>query len=167
MDRSGYHRARAQSDFDPRTGQEYDAYYTQSTSNLTHYGSSQAFSYNQNHGHLTYSPTTLQVSGYPTPYYYSTASNQSYMYNPTTSASIWQVAPPSRSATVPSQTHSLTRPQVHQSTVPMRHPVPADYLLFETEDQESSNADTMESEPIDPPMSGYPDVRAFDMLMQE
>lgn len=38
-------------------------------------------------------------------------------------------------------------------------------VLDHTEDQESGNSKTMRSEPVQPALEGYPDVQAFDELM--
>lgn len=38
-------------------------------------------------------------------------------------------------------------------------------MLQETEEQDSVNRDTGESEPMEPPLDGYPDVNDFDDLM--
>lgn len=40
------------------------------------------------------------------------------------------------------------------------------YPIPDTESQESFNEDTRASEPVEPAMEGYPDVKEFDDLMK-
>lgn len=56
-----------------------------------------------------------------------------------------------------SQTHYLHSPRY----LPLRSPLPRD----EVESQESFDESTMLSEPVIPPLQGFPDVREFDRLM--
>lgn len=48
-----------------------------------------------------------------------------------------------------------------------RHALAADYAVIDTEPQESVNEGNLKSEPLDPPLQGYPDAREFDDLMDE
>ena len=41
------------------------------------------------------------------------------------------------------------------------------YGMPETEEQDSFNDVSMQSEPVVPPLEGYPDVKKFDQLLKE
>jgi len=76
----------------------------------------------------------------------------------------------SRPPMVPSQPRATTgapffspqnshRPQIRETHYET-------YSVPDTESQESFNEDTRASEPVEPAMEGYPDVKAFDDLMR-
>lgn len=48
----------------------------------------------------------------------------------------------------------------------IRDPRYETYSIPDTESQDSFNEDTKASEPVEPPMEGYPDVKEFDELMK-
>jgi hypothetical protein len=71
---------------------------------------------------------------------------------------------------VPSQPHGTTTapfyPPPNTQRPQMRDSRYETYSIPDTESQESFNEDTKASEPVEPAMEGYPDVKEFDELMK-
>lgn len=80
-----------------------------------------------------------------------------------------------RIPTLPSQSRTLSHPSYYSANSsshrgPIHHQrlaPPRDFSHMDgTECQDSANEDTMLSEPMEPPLEGYPDVHEFDELMK-
>lgn len=65
-----------------------------------------------------------------------------------------------QSSTLPTQRQALSHPRLALGTDFNLNP------MADIESQDSFNQDTMLSEPMVPPLEGYPDVKEFDELMK-
>lgn len=138
---------------------------------MPHYPSTGGLNYMTASHQMPYSPVTTTYPSYTSPYLAS-SSSQASMYLPTPSLIPYSVRPPPRSATLPSQHRIFSRGSYcpsqaqphHSSHLPLRSPM-LDLSIVETEEQDSFNRDSMKSEPIEPPLQGYPKVEEFDNLM--
>lgn len=167
-------RARALTDYHGRSN-EWPYGYPNQSHNLPHYQTSTGFSCLSGNHQIQYSPVNSTYSSY-SPTFFSNGS-QAAIHWPSANAGPVQysVRPPPRSATLPSQPRIQSRSGYYASSTQhprpshlnLRSSMPLDVLLMDTEDQDSSNRDTMLSEPIEPVLPGYPKVEDFDELMQK
>ncbi|KAK5951107.1 hypothetical protein OHC33_007860 [Knufia fluminis] len=143
---------------------------------MPHYQSSGGLNYMTGPQHAQYSPISTTYSGYTSPYLATSASQAAYYLPTSTTASMpYSVRPPPRSATLPSQHRILSRAgycppstqSQHATHLPLRTSMAAEFSIMDTEEQDSVNSGTMKSEPIEPPLQGYPNVDAFDNLMKD
>lgn len=92
--------------------------------------------------------------------YLSSSSSMAYNYQPSFS----------RTPVVPSQPLAATTAPFYSPTTTQRpqmwDPKYEAYSIPDTESQESFNENTKASEPVEPAMEGYPDVKDFDDLMK-
>ena len=169
-------RARALTEYPIRHNQNWTHVYNAPPTNMQHYQSSSGVNYMSGSHHATYSPVATTYPGYTSPYMASSNSQAAFYLPTSTAASMpYSVRPPPRSATLPSQHRMLSRAgycpsnaqSQHATHLPLRTSLAMDVAIMDTEEQESVNGATMRSEPIDPPLQGYPNVGAFDNLMKK
>lgn len=167
-------RARALTDYHNRSN-EWPYGFSNQQHILPHYQTPSGFSCLSSNHQMQYSPVTSTYAGYPPTYYSSGTQGAIHWPSVSTGAAQYSVRPPPRSATLPSQPRIQSRSGYYGSSTPsqrsshlsLRSNVPLDFMLMDTEDQDSSNRDTMLSEPIEPALSGYPKVQDFDNLMKK
>lgn len=170
-------RARALTEYPPRSStQEWPQHYAEQHSNMPHYSPSASLGYMTPSHQTQYSPYTSTYPSYSPTYMSGSGSSQGAIHWPTTTSSSMQysVRPPPRSATLPSQHRILSRNYYPSSTQAQRQPslqlrtsMAFDFVLMDTEEQDSVNRETMRSEPIEPALQGYPRVEDFDDLMKK
>lgn len=165
-------RARALTDYHNR-GNEWSYGYGQQHI-MPHYQSPGGFSCISNNHQMQYSPVNSTYSSYSPAYLSGGAQGAIHWPSSNTGPAQYSVRPPPRSATLPSQPRIQSRSGYYGSTsqtqrlshLSLRSNVPLDFILMETEDQDSCNRESMLSEPIEPALSGYPKVEDFDNLMK-
>lgn len=163
--------ARAFTEYASRSNHELNHLYNGPHDNMPHYQGTTGVSYiNPN---VQYSPVTTAYPSYSPTYHPSSNHAQSMMYlsNPPGSSIGYHVRPPPRSATLPSQHRILTPTPYgpsssHNQRHQLRHPLPSDPSILETEEQCSENSETMRSEAVEPPLQGYPNLDDFENLMK-
>jgi len=169
-------RARALTEHPVKHGQNWSHLYAPPQANMPHYQSPDGMNYMSGSHHTTYSPVPTTYPSYTSPYLATSTSQAAYYLPASTTASMsYSVRPPPRSATLPSQHRILSRggycsptaQSQHAAHLPLRTPMAVDFSVMDTEEQDSVNCGTMKSEPIEPPIQGYPNVGAFDNLMKK
>lgn len=167
-------RARAFTDCPPRAHQDLGQAYNNIHHHVQQYPPSSGLNYVANNTYMQYSHLPTSYSPFSATYAPSPSPSQgAFMFSYAGSNPMpYSVQPPPRSATLPSQHRNFPRGyssstmHPHHSTNHMYIRTPIDYsMLQETEEQDSVNRDTGESEPMEPPLDGYPDVNDFDDLM--
>lgn len=159
----------------PPGNPNYDwvTYYPPQHNTMPIFPASASVNYMTNGHQAQYSPYTTTYPSYS--YLPSSSSAQTAVHWPSSTSTSMQysVRPPPRSATLPSQPRVLSRgyfsPSAQSQCSSHHHArtsVAFDIGLLDTEEQDSVNRDTMYSEPIEPPLSGYPKVEDFDDLMK-
>lgn len=171
------HQARTFSEYSARSGsQNWPQYVPSHHNNMAHYSATAGVSYMTNSHQPQYSPYHSGYPNYSPTYIPSSSSSQAAIHWPTTASSSMQysVRPPPRSATLPSQHQMMSRnffsPSRHTQRPPplsIRTPMPLEFVLMDTEEQDSINRESMKSESIEPPLAGYPKVEDFDELMKK
>lgn len=164
-------RGRAFSEYATRQSHELNHLYTNSHHTMPHYQSPSSVSYMA--ANVQYSPVATTYSGYSPTYHSSSHHVQPMMYmgNAAGSSMGYHVRPPPRSATLPSQ-HKIVSPtsyyppSSHNQHLQLRHALPSDFTILDTEEQSSENSETMRSEAVEPPLPGYPNVDDFEDLMK-
>lgn len=167
-------RARALTEYHNR-GNEWPYGYSSQQHLLPHFQTPNGFSCISSNHQVQYSPVNSTYSSYSPTYYSSGAQAAIHWPSGTTGAAQYSVRPPPRSATLPSQPRIQSRSgyygSVSQNQRPphlsLRSNVPLDFMLMDTEEQDSCNRETMLSEPIEPVLAGYPKVEDFDNLMKK
>lgn len=168
-------QARAFTDCPPRAHQDLGQLYNGVHHNLQHYPPSSGLSYVTNNSYMqypniptTYSPFSAAYTSSPSP------SQAAFMFSYSGNNMPYSVQPPPRSATLPSQHRVFSRNynssimHPHNSANHMFIRASIDLsMLQETEEQDSVNRESGRSEPIEPPLEGYPDVTEFDDLMKQ
>lgn len=170
------HQARTFTEYSTRSGSNHWPQYVPSQhNNMAHYSAAAGVNYMTSPHQPQYSPYHSAYSSYSPTYLPSSSSSQSAIHWPTTTSSAMQysVRPPPRSATLPSQHQLMSRnyfpPARHTQRQPqlsVRAPMPIEFVLMDTEEQDSMNRESMKSESIEPPLAGYPKVEDFDELMK-
>jgi hypothetical protein len=163
-------------EYAPRTSQDYNFLpYNQHVA-MSHYSNGNGLSYLYGNGQIPYQTAHSPCSPYSSSYGTAHGSSTSSLYIPTTSAHHYRYSlAPSGLPTLPSQYRATPLntqygPSVTQRPVPPppRLVSPREYESMDsTEGQESPNSETMLSEPVVPPLEGYPDVKEFDKLMKK
>ncbi|RMD42272.1 hypothetical protein DV735_g2847, partial [Chaetothyriales sp. CBS 134920] len=159
-------------EYAPRGSQDHNAFFPNSHLSLSQYSNDSGMNYVYNNGQIPYSTVNGSYSSCPTSYLPSHHDTQSmYLSMPNTMQ--YAVLPPARGHMPPPR--SLNYPY-HTSTASMHRPasgrarIGTDLNLnpmADIEDQTSYNEETMLSEPIIPPVAGYPDVNEFDELVRD
>lgn len=166
-------------EYAPASGQDRN-YYSNPHLVTPHYTNGNGLNYFYPNGHLQY-PSTSSYASYPTQYMSTNHQNpsaQMYNFNSNPTEMPYQLTPPLRPYQQPRTQSYPPNAVYHPGTVPTqravvqhshRNPYGADLCITnnELEGQESVNEATMLSEPILPPLEGYPDVKTFDRLMRE
>ena len=164
------------SEYRARCSQDQDHYYADPCMGTPQYPNSDSsnlvyHNHNQNAfssmSYLNYSTT------YPGAYHQQTP----YTAPPTQILPQYHMAPEALNRTsspqhLLAQRHQYTQPWLDSSTSQVtsshaRHGTSREHShTLEIESQESSNEGTMLSEPINPPLEGFPKVKDFDLLMK-
>ena len=162
-------------DYAPRSSQDYNPFPYNQHLAMPHYSNGNGLSYLYSNGQIqyqtvntpcsTYSPTYAPSQGTSaSPLYMPTTSGQQYPY-PLTNTRVPML--PSQSRAYPMNALYATSSTHRASSHQQRLAAPRDYNTIDgTECQDSPNEDTMLSEPVMPPLDGYPDVHEFDELMK-
>lgn len=171
-------RSRALTDLSNRGScYEWSNVYTEQSNDMTRYQGTGNLSCVTAVSHpIQYSTVPSTYAGFA-PNYMPTSTNlQGAIHWPSSNSHQvnYSVQPPPRSATVPSQHRVSSRgsycsPGMHtqrQSHLQFRPHLRIDPAMMETEDQDSMNREDMRSEPVEPPLTGYPKVEDFDDLMK-
>ena len=167
-------------EYAPGSGQDRNTFYSNPHLVTPHYNNGNGVNYFYPQGQLQYPTVTGSYSSYAPTYMSSGQSNAPplmYMSNGNSAGMPYSLAPPPRPHHLQSRTPSY--PPYHRSTVPTQRsvgsaqlrraygPDPVLTTAHDLESQESVNEDTMLSEPIEPPLEGYPDVKEFDHLLNQ
>ncbi|OQU98546.1 hypothetical protein CLAIMM_04315 [Cladophialophora immunda] len=162
-------------DYAPRSSQDYNTFFQSPHLAMSHYPNGTGLSYLYSNGQVPYQTVHTPCSAYSPTYAPSPGTSAAPLYLPPTSGPQLHysfVGP--RVPTLPSQSRAFQPSSYyapssanrttshHQRLAP-----PRDYPSMDgTECQDSPNEDTMLSEPVLPPLEGYPDVHDFDELMK-
>ena len=162
-------------EYAPRGSQDQNTFYSNPHFGMSHYPNG---SYFYNGGQIQYPTSNGSYSAYPQPYLPTQNGSTASMYMPPTSSMgmQYQTLPPARDV-LPQQPRNMHYSTHQSSTLPTQRQAPShprltlgtDFNLnpmADIESQDSFNQDTMLSEPMVPPLEGYPDVKEFDELMK-
>lgn len=168
-------------EYAPASGQDRNSsYYSNPHLVSPHYTNGNGINYFYPQGQIQYPTATVSsYSTYPSSYMASPQQHPNhhmYMSNGSSMGMPYQLTPPTRPY---SQSRTLSYPPntgYHSSTVPtqrmttchqprMTFPGELGIDTTELEGQDSVNEDTMISEPILPPLEGYPSVESFDRMV--
>lgn len=163
-------RARAFTECPRGPDHELDHPYIGSHHNVPHYQGAMGVTYIP--ANLHYSPAATTYSTFAPTYTSSSNHAQFYLSNGSNPSIGYQLRPPPRSATLPSQPKVLSSTpyyanHAHNQHLQLRNGLLPEVQLSETEDQQSENCDTMRSEAIEPALEGYPNVNDFEKLMKQ
>ncbi|RMZ87875.1 hypothetical protein DV736_g4895, partial [Chaetothyriales sp. CBS 134916] len=161
-------------EYAPRGSQDHNAFFPNSHFSMSQYSNDSGINYVYSNGQIPYSTVNGSYGSYSgslLPSHHDTPS----MYLSVPSTLQYTVLPPGRGPMPPAR--SLTYPY-HASTVPTQRSAQARHRIgvsadlnlnpmADIEEQTSYNAETMLSEPIMPPLGGYPDVNEFDELVRD
>lgn len=154
-----------------RGSQDFNIFLPAGNHAMSHYQNHAGVNYLFNNGQVQYTAVNPNYSTYSTQCLPSQHSANPTTYLPSSSPMAYNYQPSfSRTPMIPSQPHAVTtahsfspqtaqRPQIRD----VRY---ESYSIPDTESQESFNEDTRASEPVEPAMEGYPDVKEFDDLMK-
>ncbi|KAL2424434.1 hypothetical protein ABEF94_010941 [Exophiala dermatitidis] len=163
-------------DYAPRSSQDYNTFFPDPHVAVSPYSNGNGINYLYGNGQVQYQAVSAPCQAYATafPSSQGTLSNPVYMPNgsghhvqyPVTNNRVPTV--PSQSRALPHETYYPTTSSDPRSAAHQPRLVPPrDFSQMDsTECQESPNEDTMLSEPVMPPLEGYPDVHEFDSLMK-
>lgn len=164
-------------DYAPRSSQDYNACYTTNPQlAMSHYAEANGCHYLYQNSQVQYS--TVHATNRPcqATYLSSQILPSPPIYIPATTAMVMPYTySRSNLSTLPSQTTVLNSNVSYNSTLSsprhlhhnQRSLLGIDIAtMAETESQDSFNAGTMLSEPLDQPLEGYPNVNDFDELMR-
>lgn len=159
----------------PRDSQDSNQLYPSSQLALPHYSHGDGINYLNGSGGHHFTTMAPSYTPYSTPYVSSHSAPGPLMYihppsvgpmpchlQSSPNASLGSHPRPTSHATyypAPMQTHRTSHPHARLPLLPQ-------VCLADTEDQDSSNHENMRSEPVSPPLEGYPDVHEFDELMK-
>ncbi|EXJ91543.1 hypothetical protein A1O3_00091 [Capronia epimyces CBS 606.96] len=163
-------------DYAPRSSQDYNTFFPNPHVAIPQYSNGNGLSYLYGNGQVQYQTVSAPCAAYSTTYAPSQGTLSHSIYMPTgPGLSLQYPVSSSRVPTLPSQSRALPRTTYYATassnhrSAP-QHPrlaPPRDYIQMDgTECQDSPNEDTMLSEPVMPPLEGYPDVQEFDELMK-
>ena len=156
----------------PRSSQDFNFFVPAGTHAMSHYQNHSGVNYLFNSGQVQYPAVNTNYSTYPTQCIPGQHSTNSTAYLSNSSPMAYSYQPSfSRTPMIPSQPRAVNatpllspqysqRPQIRDTRYET-YPIP------DTESQESFNEDTRASEPVEPAMEGYPDVKEFDDLMKQ
>ncbi|KAI1619503.1 hypothetical protein EDD37DRAFT_208265 [Exophiala viscosa] len=163
-------------DYAPRSSQDYNTFFQNQQLAMSHYSNGNGLNYLYGNGQVQYQTVNAPCPAYSSTFAPTQNTHPSPMYMSTVPGiPLHYPIPSNRVPTLPSQSRSLppssyyaTSSSNHRASV--HHPrliPPRDYSHMDgTECQDSPNEDTMLSEPVLPPLEGYPDVHEFDELMK-
>jgi hypothetical protein len=163
-------------DYAPRSSPDYNSFFPNPQLAMSHYSNGNGLSYLYGNGQVQYQTVNGPCPAYSTAYApaHDTPTSSVYMSNGS-GLPVQYSVPSSRVPTLPSQSRALPHSSYYATSSPSHrsaghHPrlvPPRDLSHMDgTECQDSPNEDTMLSEPILPPLEGYPDVHEFDELMK-
>jgi hypothetical protein len=160
----------------PRSSQDYNTFSYDQHLAMPHYSNGSGLSYLYPNGQIQYQTVSTPCSTFPPAYASTPGPSGTSMYMPTSSGHPFHYFPTNARVppTLPSQSRAYpvssnyTTTSAHRSlSQHQRLASPHEYIPMDgTECQDSPNQDTMLSEPIVPPLDGYPDVQEFDELMK-
>lgn len=159
----------------PRSSQDYNLFPYNQHLAMPHYSNGNGLSYIYDNGQIPYQTVNTPCSTYPRPYASSHGTSPTTLYISNGLAHHSQYSLASRiPPTLPSQSRAYPMiPQYGPSSghrTSSQHPrvtVIQEYSPMDcTECQDSPNEATMLSEPLLPPLEGYPDVHEFDEMVK-
>ncbi|KIW18184.1 hypothetical protein PV08_02472 [Exophiala spinifera] len=162
-------------DYAPRSSQDYNTFFHNQQLAMSHYSNSNGLNYLYSNGQVQYQTVNPQYPAYSTAFTPAHNGHSSSMYIPNVTILPLQYPITStRVPTLPSQSRALASssfytasPSNHRTSLHQRIMSPRDYGHVDgTECQDSPNEDTMLSEPVIPPLEGYPNVNDFDELVK-
>ncbi|OCT45644.1 hypothetical protein CLCR_01528 [Cladophialophora carrionii] len=161
-------------EYAPRSSQDYNSFPYNQHLSMSHYSNGNGLSYLYGNGQIQYPPVNPQCPTYSPSYAPSQGTSTIPLYMPTTSGHQLQyslantrIPPTLPSQSRPYPSHYVSSSTHRASSHHQRLASPRDYSSMDgTECQDSPNQDTMLSEPVVPPLDGYPDVHEFDELMK-
>ena len=155
----------------PRSSQDFNFFVPAGSHAMSHYQNHSGVNYLFNNSQVQYPAVNTNYSTYPTQClpaqhstspstYLSSSSPMAYNYQPSFS----------RTPMIPSQARAVTAAPCfsphHTQRSQLRDTRYETYSIPDTESQDSFNEETKASEPVEPAMEGYPDVKDFDDLMK-
>lgn len=163
-------------DYAPRSSQDYNSFFQNPQVAMPHYSNGNGLNYLYGHGQIQYQTVNTPCPAYSSSFAptQSVPSPSMYMSNGS-GLHVQYPIPSNRVPTLPSQSRALPHSSYYTTSssnhcTAAHHPrlvPPRDISHMDgTECQDSPNEDTMLSEPVVPPLEGYPDVHDFDELMK-
>ncbi|KAJ9617725.1 uncharacterized protein PV06_01650 [Exophiala oligosperma] len=162
-------------DYAPRSSQDYNTFFHNQQLAMSHYSNGNGLNYLYSNGQVPYQAVNTQYPAYSTAFTPTHNGHSSSMYMPNVTALPLQYpitstrvpTLPSQSRALPSSSYYTGSSSNHRTPLHQRIMSPRDYSHADgTECQDSPNEDTMLSEPVIPPLEGYPNVHDFDELMK-
>lgn len=163
-------------DHAPRRSRDLNQMYSSNQLTTSQYPNGNNINYLNNGGHVHYSHMNTIYPNYSVPFVPSQNIPNGLMYSTSHQMPMSYQAQPLRGNPLPSQprTHphspyysSSIQTHRHHTQQAPRYISVQEISLADTEDQESTNQDSMRSEPINPPLDGFPSVTDFDELMKQ
>lgn len=171
-------------EYAPRSSQDHNSVYSGTQFGMSHYSNGNGMPYFYSNGQIQYPTVNPSYPAYSQSYQqpqhgHPNPSTSMYMSTTSSMGMPYHSQPPSRGVIAK---HSRTMPypsypSYAASTLPTQRQPPPPRLstgtelnlhpMADIESQDSVNRDTMLSEPIVPALDGYPDVKAFDELLQQ
>lgn len=159
----------------PRSSQDFNLFPYNQHLAMPHYSNGNGLSYIYDHGQIPYQTVNTPCSTYSRTYAPSHGTIPATLYMPNASAHHFHYSLTGRiPATLPSQSRAY--PMIPQYGPSSGHRTSSQHTRLGvleygpmdcTECQDSPNEATMLSEPILPPLEGYPNVHEFDELMKQ
>ena len=159
-------------DYTPRNGQELNSLLANTHMVMPHYSSTGGADYIYGNGQFPYTTINAVYPTYTTTYSPSDHAAHFESENPQMAVHYQQNSSHLATSLAQSRTHATpqylpSRSSTQRCSYADRAALPHDsQSVIETEDQDSFNRDSMRSEPVSPPLEGYPDVKEFDQLMR-
>lgn len=142
---------------------------------MSHYYNGSGVNYFYSSSQVQYPTVNGSDSPYSPAYLPTQNGSSTFLYMRPTSGLAWEEeSGAALPLTIPQQPQTMAYSLYQSSTLPTQRQAPshprlalgADHPMTDIESQDSINQDTMLSEPIIPPLDGYPDVKEFEELMK-
>ncbi|KAK5191831.1 hypothetical protein LTR92_008412 [Exophiala xenobiotica] len=163
-------------DYAPRSSQDYNTFFHNQQLAMSHYSNGNGLNYFYGNGQIQYQTVDTPCPAFSTTFNPAQGTHSSPLYMANVSGPPIQYSVPSnRVPTLPSQSRALPQSSYYTTSSSNHRTAPHHTRLMPprdcshidgTECQDSPNEDTMLSEPVLPPLEGYPNVGDFDELMK-